>query len=92
MFLNHVLRLLVKYLVVQSREQVLCSVLGEPVPRSLEGLFVYEERSASAPANDSIVVEQWTVIEVSPDRGPELQDGPELQSHVKDQRWGGLTL
>lgn len=40
-------------------------VLGEPVPRSLEGLFVYEERSTSPPANDTIVVEQWTVIEVS---------------------------
>lgn len=38
---------------------------GEPVPRSLEGLFVYEERSPSPPANDTIVVEQWTVIEVS---------------------------
>lgn len=40
-------------------------VSGEPVPRSLEGLFVYEERSTSPPANDTIVVEQWTVIEVS---------------------------
>ncbi|XP_028291981.1 raftlin-2 [Gouania willdenowi] len=38
---------------------------GEPVPRSLEGLFVFEERSVSPPANDSIVVEQWTVIEGS---------------------------
>ena len=35
------------------------------MPRSLEGLFVYEERSTSPPANDTIVVEQWTVIEVS---------------------------
>lgn len=35
------------------------------MPRSLEGLFVYEERSVSPPANDTIVVEQWTVIEVS---------------------------
>lgn len=35
------------------------------MPRSLEGLFVYEERSPSPPANDTIVVEQWTVIEVS---------------------------
>lgn len=34
------------------------------MPRSLEGLFVYEERSTSPPANDTIVVEQWTVIEV----------------------------
>lgn len=40
-------------------------VSGEPVPRSLEGLFVYEERNTSPPANDTIVVEQWTVIEVS---------------------------
>ncbi|KAL0963962.1 hypothetical protein UPYG_G00315820 [Umbra pygmaea] len=38
---------------------------GEPVPRSLEGLFVYEERSTTPPANDTIVVEQWTVIEGS---------------------------
>uniref|UniRef100_A0AAY4B7L4 Raftlin family member 2 n=1 Tax=Denticeps clupeoides TaxID=299321 RepID=A0AAY4B7L4_9TELE len=46
---------------------------GEPVPRSLEGLFVYEERSASLPANDTIVVEQWSVIEVTPvDYGPLL--------------------
>lgn len=37
---------------------------GEPVPRSLEGLFVYEEKSTAPPANDTIVVEQWTVIEV----------------------------
>ena len=40
-------------------------VSGEPVPRSMEGLFVYEERSTCPPANDTIVVEQWTVIEVS---------------------------
>lgn len=39
-------------------------VSGEPVPRSLEGLFVYEEKSTAPPANDTIVVEQWTVIEV----------------------------
>ncbi|XP_024116293.1 raftlin-2 isoform X1 [Oryzias melastigma] len=48
---------------------------GEPVPRSLEGLFVYEERSASPSANDTIVVEQWTVIEgcsVKTDYGPLL--------------------
>ncbi|TNN03790.1 raftlin-2 [Takifugu rubripes] len=48
---------------------------GEPVPRSLEGLFVYEERSPSPPANDTIVVEQWTVIESSnmkTDYGPLL--------------------
>ncbi|XP_012715331.2 raftlin-2 [Fundulus heteroclitus] len=48
---------------------------GEPVPRSLEGLFVYEERSTSPPPNDTIVVEQWTVIEgsnVKTDYGPLL--------------------
>ncbi|XP_047456668.1 raftlin-2 [Mugil cephalus] len=48
---------------------------GEPVPRSLEGLFVYEEKSSSPPANDTIVVEQWTVIEgsnVKTDYGPLL--------------------
>ncbi|KAI4879235.1 hypothetical protein NFI96_012117 [Prochilodus magdalenae] len=48
---------------------------GEPVPRSLEGLFVYEERSSAPPANDTIVVEQWTVIEgsdVKTDYGPLL--------------------
>ncbi|XP_010878292.1 raftlin-2 [Esox lucius] len=48
---------------------------GEPVPRSLEGLFVYEERSTTPPANDTIVVEQWTVIEgsdVKTDYGPLL--------------------
>ncbi len=46
------------------RDFVCVCVSGEPVPRSLEGLFVYEERSTSPPANDTIVVEQWTVIEV----------------------------
>nr|XP_046224740.1 raftlin-2-like isoform X1 [Oncorhynchus gorbuscha] len=48
---------------------------GEPVPRSLEGLFVYEERSTAPPANDTIVVEQWIVIEgsdVKTDYGPLL--------------------
>ncbi|KAJ8255246.1 hypothetical protein GJAV_G00202720 [Gymnothorax javanicus] len=48
---------------------------GEPVPRSLEGLFVYEECSPASPANDTIVVEQWTVIEgsvVKTDYGPLL--------------------
>nr|XP_057938654.1 raftlin-2 isoform X2 [Doryrhamphus excisus] len=48
---------------------------GEPVPRSLEGLFVYEEKSTAPPANDTIVVEQWTVIEgsnVKTDYGPLL--------------------
>ncbi|XP_066544574.1 raftlin-2 [Amia ocellicauda] len=49
---------------------------GEPVPRSLEGLFVYEEPCpgpGAPPANDTIVVEQWTVIEgseVKADYGP----------------------
>ncbi|XP_039611813.1 raftlin-2 isoform X2 [Polypterus senegalus] len=49
---------------------------GEPVPRSLEGLFVYEEgRGCNEPTqgNDTIVVEQWTVIEgseVKTDYGP----------------------
>uniref|UniRef100_A0A672SUL5 Raftlin-2-like n=1 Tax=Sinocyclocheilus grahami TaxID=75366 RepID=A0A672SUL5_SINGR len=49
---------------------------GEPVPRSLEGLFVYEEKSTAPPANDTIVVEQWTVIEgsnVKTDYGPLLR-------------------
>ncbi|KPP59442.1 raftlin-2-like [Scleropages formosus] len=48
---------------------------GEPVPRSLEGLFVYEECSTAPPANDTIVVEQWTIIEgscVKTDYGPLL--------------------
>ncbi|XP_026882085.2 raftlin-2 [Electrophorus electricus] len=48
---------------------------GEPVPRSLEGLFMYEERNTAPPANDTIVVEQWTVIEdsaVKTDYGPLL--------------------
>ncbi|KAI2660724.1 Raftlin-2 [Labeo rohita] len=48
---------------------------GEPVPRSLEGLFVYEEKNTAPPANDTIVVEQWTVIEgsdVKTDYGPLL--------------------
>ncbi|XP_030643124.1 raftlin-2 [Chanos chanos] len=48
---------------------------GEPIPRSLEGLFIYEERSSAPPANDTIVVEQWTVIEgsdVKTDYGPLL--------------------
>lgn len=31
---------------------------------------MYEERSPSPPANDTIVVEQWTVIEVSEGFGP----------------------
>lgn len=56
-----------------SGKLLCCIFSGEPVPRSLEGLFVYEERSTSPPANDTIVVEQWTVIEVrnSKDTHPE---------------------
>ncbi|KPP63600.1 raftlin-2-like [Scleropages formosus] len=48
---------------------------GEPVPRSLEGLFVYEECSTAPPSNDAVVVEQWTVVEgsnVKTDYGPLL--------------------
>uniref|UniRef100_H3D1U6 Raftlin family member 2 n=1 Tax=Tetraodon nigroviridis TaxID=99883 RepID=H3D1U6_TETNG len=48
---------------------------GEPGPRSLEGLFVYEEGAPPPPANDTIVVEQWTVIEganTKTDYGPLL--------------------
>ncbi|KAJ4932935.1 hypothetical protein JOQ06_029773 [Pogonophryne albipinna] len=45
---------------------------SELVPRSLEGLFVYEERSTSPPANDTIVVEQWTGSNVKTDYGPLL--------------------
>ncbi|XP_066542808.1 raftlin-2 [Hoplias malabaricus] len=48
---------------------------GDAGPRSLEGLFVYEEKSSAPPANDTIVVEQWTVIEdsdVKTDYGPLL--------------------
>ncbi|XP_024919477.1 raftlin-2 [Cynoglossus semilaevis] len=58
-----------------SGKLLCCIFSGEPVPRSLEGLFVYEERSTSPPANDTIVVEQWTVIEgssVKTDYGPLL--------------------
>lgn len=44
---------------------------GDYVPKSLEGLFIYEEEGAGVPGsnrkgNDAIVVEQWTVIEVNP--------------------------
>lgn len=41
---------------------------GDPVPKALEGFFVYEEEGAGVPGSgraghDAIVVEQWTVIE-----------------------------
>lgn len=43
---------------------------GDHLPRSLEGLFIYEEEGSGVPGsnrkgNDAIVVEQWTVIEVN---------------------------
>lgn len=43
---------------------------GDYLPKSLEGLFIYEEEGAGVPGsnrkgNDAIVVEQWTVIEVN---------------------------
>lgn len=56
--------IMILYILIITTCVCVC-VSGEPVPRSLEGLFVYEERSTSPPANDTIVVEQWTVIEVS---------------------------
>uniref|UniRef100_W5K3T2 Raftlin family member 2 n=1 Tax=Astyanax mexicanus TaxID=7994 RepID=W5K3T2_ASTMX len=62
---------------------------GEPVPRSLEGLFVYEERSTAPPANDTIVVEQWTVIEVNAyisDYFPTLHSSARLCPQVADER------
>lgn len=55
------------FLTVSCKKSCRCLLIvftGEPVPRSLEGLFVYEEKSTAPPANDTIVVEQWTVIEV----------------------------
>ncbi|PKU48268.1 raftlin-2 isoform x1 [Limosa lapponica baueri] len=50
------------------------------LPKSLEGLFIYEEEGAGVPGsnrkgNDAIVVEQWTVIEgceIKTDYGPLL--------------------
>uniref|UniRef100_A0A8C3KXL9 Raftlin family member 2 n=1 Tax=Chrysolophus pictus TaxID=9089 RepID=A0A8C3KXL9_CHRPC len=53
---------------------------GDHLPRSLEGLFIYEEEGSGVPGssrkgNDAIVVEQWTVIEgceVKTDYGPLL--------------------
>ncbi|NXO03728.1 RFTN2 protein, partial [Rhinopomastus cyanomelas] len=53
---------------------------GDHVPKSLEGLFIFEEEGAGIPGsnrkgNDAIVVEQWTVIEgcdIKTDYGPLL--------------------
>ncbi|PKK22187.1 raftlin family member 2, transcript variant X2 [Columba livia] len=53
---------------------------GDYLPKSLEGLFIYEEEGAGVPGsnrkgNDAIVVEQWTVIEgceIKTDYGPLL--------------------
>lgn len=53
---------------------------GDHLPKSLEGLFIYEEEGSRLPGsprkgNDAIVVEQWTVIEggaVKADYGPLL--------------------
>ncbi|NXA53789.1 RFTN2 protein, partial [Nothocercus julius] len=53
---------------------------GDHLPRSLEGLFIYEEEGSGVPGshrkgNDAIVVEQWTVIEgceIKTDYGPLL--------------------
>lgn len=46
------------------------SLTGDHLPKSLEGFFIYEEEGSGVPGsnrkgNDAIVVEQWTVIEVS---------------------------
>ncbi|XP_005989569.1 raftlin-2 [Latimeria chalumnae] len=56
------------------------TIKGDHSPKSLEGLFIYEEESSGVSrsnrkGNDSIVVEQWTVIEgcdVKTDYGPLL--------------------
>ncbi|XP_063286286.1 raftlin-2 [Pelobates fuscus] len=53
---------------------------GEQSPRSLDGLFIYEEESSRSPVskkrgNDAIIVEQWTVFEgfeIKTDYGPLL--------------------
>ncbi|XP_053554540.1 raftlin-2 [Bombina bombina] len=53
---------------------------GDQSPKSLEGLFIYEEEGSRAPGsrrrgNDSIIVEQWTVFEgteIKTDYGPLL--------------------
>lgn len=46
------------------------SLTGDQLPKTLEGFFIYEEEGSGVPGsdrrgNDAIVVEQWTVIEVS---------------------------
>ncbi|XP_073927437.1 raftlin-2 isoform X2 [Castor canadensis] len=53
---------------------------GDHLPKSLEGFFIYEEEGSGVPGsnrkgNDTIVVEQWTVIEgceIKTDYGPLL--------------------
>ncbi|KAM6178124.1 raftlin-2 [Rhynchocyon petersi] len=53
---------------------------GDHLPKSLEGFFIYEEEGSRVPGsskkgNDTIVVEQWTVIEgceIKTDYGPLL--------------------
>ncbi|XP_060050197.1 raftlin-2 isoform X2 [Erinaceus europaeus] len=53
---------------------------GDHLPKSLEGIFIYEEEGCGVPGssrkgNDAIVVEQWTVIEgceIKTDYGPLL--------------------
>nr|XP_033801724.1 raftlin-2 isoform X3 [Geotrypetes seraphini] len=53
---------------------------GDHLPKSLEGLFIYEDEGSGVPGsnrkgNDAIVVEQWTVIEgceIKTDYGPLL--------------------
>ncbi|XP_044287977.1 raftlin-2 isoform X2 [Varanus komodoensis] len=53
---------------------------ADHLPKSLEGLFIYEEEGSGVPGsnrkgNDAIVVEQWTVIEgseIKTDYGPLL--------------------
>ncbi|XP_061464119.1 raftlin-2 isoform X3 [Rhineura floridana] len=53
---------------------------ADNLPKSLEGLFIYEEEGTGVPGsnrkgNDAIVVEQWTVIEgseIKTDYGPLL--------------------
>ncbi|KAM4626960.1 raftlin-2 [Discoglossus pictus] len=53
---------------------------GDQSPKSLEGLFIYEEEGSRAPGsrkrgNDAIIVEQWTVFEgseIKTDYGPLL--------------------
>lgn len=45
----------------------------DTTPKSVESVFIFQERSdgelnAVAPTYDAIVVEQWTIIDVSADR------------------------